>query len=444
MGRYRLQNRYRRTPDLITEATIKAAIKAAPLSGKSVTELKDGGPRGEGRLALLVRLAKGRVSTEWYAVRYVGKSRAMAKMGCYPTMGLGEARKAFAVDYAPTIARGEKPMGPRTRRVRAANTVEDLFKAYVADLGANGRVTARQVEGALLTGSKNAADAIGRSLAASEVCPANIIPHLSEIYGRGCPSQARQVRGFISAAFSYAMASENSYTRPAGAVAWNVRVNPVLAIPADPNAVRPGQRHLTPSEFRLFWHWLESMDERWGAAPALRLQMATGQRVMEIVELSEAQYDQSQKYLTWAKTKNGKPHGIPICDQAACVMAKLVPTDRGLYFPAPRDPGETVGIWQPRKLVQRFLKAHPAIPPFTPRDLRRTWKTLAGAAGVSKEIRDKLQNHALSDVSSKHYDRYGMLPERRAAVAVWGGYMARILSGELDTDLVQLGTREAR
>jgi integrase len=423
---------------LITEATIKAAIKAAPLSGKSVIELKDGGPRGEGRLALLVRLAKGRVSTEWYAVRYAGKTRAMAKMGCYPTMGLGEARKAFAADYAPAIARGEKPTGPRTRKVRNGDTVEDLFKAYVADLRAHGRVTARQVEGALLTGLKNAADAIGRDLAASEVCPANIIPHLSEIYGRGCPSQARQVRGYISAAFSYAIASENSYTRPTGAIVWNLRVNPVLAIPADPNGMRPGERHLTPSEFRLFWYWLESMDERWGAAAALRLQMATGQRVMEIVELSEAQYDQSQKYLTWAKTKNGKPHGIPLCDQAVSVMAKLIPTDRGFYFPAPRNPSDTVGIWQPRKLVQRFLRAHPAIPPFTPRDLRRSWKTLAGAAGISKELRDKLQNHSLSDVSSKHYDRYDMLPERRAAIAQWGGYMTRILAGELDAGVVQL------
>jgi hypothetical protein len=31
--------------------------------------------------------------------------------------------------------------------------------------------------------------------------------------------------------------------------------------------------------------------------------------------------------------------------------------------------------------------------------LRRTWKTLAGKAGVPKEIRDRIQNHALQDVS---------------------------------------------
>jgi hypothetical protein len=36
------------------------------------------------------------------------------------------------------------------------------------------------------------------------------------------------------------------------------------------------------------------------------------------------------------------------------------------------------------------------IPIVTNRDLRRTWKTLAGKAGVPKDIRDRIQNHALS------------------------------------------------
>src|SRR3546814_11507025 len=57
------------------------------------------------------------------------------------------------------------------------------------------------------------------------------------------------------------------------------------------------------------------------------------------------------------------------------------------------------------------------IPYATNRDLRRTFKTLAGKAGVSKEIRDRLQNHALQDVSSKNYDRWNYMPEKRAGMA---------------------------
>lgn len=51
---------------------------------------------------------------------------------------------------------------------------------------------------------------------------------------------------------------------------------------------------------------------------------------------------------------------------------------------------------------------------------RRTWKTLAGQIGISKEDRDRLQNHAQGDVSSVHYDRYDYLKEKRAAMLQWG------------------------
>lgn len=54
-------------------------------------------------------------------------------------------------------------------------------------------------------------------------------------------------------------------------------------------------------------------------------------------------------------------------------------------------------------------------------------------------MRDRLQNHAMSDVSSRHYDRYEYIQEKRAAVAVWGAYMDRILSGEIKV----IGKREA-
>jgi hypothetical protein len=35
---------------------------------------------------------------------------------------------------------------------------------------------------------------------------------------------------------------------------------------------------------------------------------------------------------------------------------------------------------------------------------------------MSKEIRDRIQNHALQDVSSKNYDRWTYIPEKRVAM----------------------------
>lgn len=73
------------------------------------------------------------------------------------------------------------------------------------------------------------------------------------------------------------------------------------------------------------------------------------------------------------------------------------------------------------------------IPYVTNRDLRRTFKTLAGKAGVSKEIRDRLQNHALQDVSSKNYDRWNYMPEKRAGMAKWDKFVRAMLAKKKGT-----------
>jgi hypothetical protein len=60
-------------------------------------------------------------------------------------------------------------------------------------------------------------------------------------------------------------------------------------------------------------------------------------------------------------------------------------------------------------------------------DLRRTWKTLAGQAGVPKEIRDRIQNYTLQDVSSKNYDRWTYMLEKRAGMEQWNAFVTSLL-----------------
>ena len=59
------------------------------------------------------------------------------------------------------------------------------------------------------------------------------------------------------------------------------------------------------------------------------------------------------------------------------------------------------------------------IKPFQPRDLRRTWKSRAGDAGIDRFTRDLIQQHAQTDTGSKHYDRYDYLPQMREAMNKW-------------------------
>ena len=78
------------------------------------------------------------------------------------------------------------------------------------------------------------------------------------------------------------------------------------------------------------------------------------------------------------------------------------------------------------KVIREFCKEKD-ISKFIARDVRRTWKTLAGKARIDKQLRDRIQNHALRDVSSRHYDKYDYLPEKKEAMKIWNDFLELII-----------------
>jgi integrase len=432
---------------MITEAGIKAALTRAAIKDARVVELRDGGGRGEGRLALFIRPTKSKVSgepngkivTEWYAVWYRDNRKRMMKLGVYPSLSLSEARKAFREKYLPAISAGDNPVGTRTRRPRIGVTVKDLFQTYVDNLKAADKPSWVMAHHILLSKS-GASKTFGEEKRAADITPLDIRDHLASIHDRGSIVKARDARAYLHAAFAFGLKAANSYTSAVGSVDWGYQHNPVSAVPADRSeaANRVGERHLKPAEVRTFWEWLSDKKRRSMFGDALRLMICTGQRVSEILVLSDPAYDRQEAMLDWLKTKNGLPHAVPLSTRAAAILDDRPVNSHGLYFPHLHDPREEASVAGIEKHVRRFLKDHPTIPHFTPRDLRRTWKTLSGAAGISKEVRDRMQNHARQDVSARHYDRYDYLAEKRAAVATWDAYLTRILSGELDNPVSTL------
>lgn len=83
---------------------------------------------------------------------------------------------------------------------------------------------------------------------------------------------------------------------------------------------------------------------------------------------------------------------------AAELMESIKPNEFGWFFPSAKDPSKPASHATLYSFVWR-QRDRGVIPYATNRDLRRTFKTLAGKAGISKEIRDRIQNHALQDVA---------------------------------------------
>jgi integrase len=140
-----------------------------------------------------------------------------------------------------------------------------------------------------------------------------------------------------------------------------------------------------------------------------------------------SQWDAKERIIDWSKTKNGQPHAIPVPALAAELIESIVSNQYGWLFPSAMDPARPVRASTLYSFMWR-QRDRGVIPVVTNRDLRRTWKTLAGKAGVSKEIRDRIQNHALHDVSSKNYDRWTYMPEKRAAMEKWNEFVGSLLA----------------
>jgi len=58
--------------------------------------------------------------------------------------------------------------------------------------------------------------------------------------------------------------------------------------------------------------------------------------VEEIAALHVDQWDARERIIDWSKTKNGKPHAIPVPATAAELIESITPNTNGWFFPSPR------------------------------------------------------------------------------------------------------------
>jgi integrase len=410
----------------LTNGEIQKALKRVKTTGKQET-LLDGEGRGTGRLALVLKAMPTRVTADWMAQQWRDDKRIKKKLGSYPSMSLALAREIFQRDFAGMIQKGRsiKIVGD-TR----PGSVVDLFEAYVKYLKDEDKPSWKEAE----KGLNKIADTLGRNRPAREIEPEEIVEVIRPIYERGKKSMADHVRSYVHAAYNWGLKCEHDY-RNASQRRFRLVYNPAAGIPTEPKNV--GTRWLDEDEFVRLYRWLECPDTPVHPpyTRAVRILMLTGQRVEEIARLHVDNWDAEERIIDWSKTKNGAPHAIPVPLIAAELIESIKPNEHGWFFPSAKAPKRPVSHGTLYSFMWR-QRDRGVIPLVTNRDLRRTWKTLAGQAGVPKEIRDRIQNHALQDVSSKNYDRWNYMREKRAGMAKWDKFVRAMLAKKRPLRLV--------
>lgn len=194
-----------------------------------------------------------------------------------------------------------------------------------------------------------------------------------------------------------------------------VDVNPCQGIRK--NRERARDRVLTEAELRTLWQALDaSPGVSDGVRAALKLILLTAQRPGEVVGIRWSEIEGNWWMLPGSRTKNGKPHRVPLCETAHEVL-ELQRGDGDVVFPARRGTGATLLVNSLSRAIRNcgFF----GINPWAPHDLRRTAATTMASAGVQPHILDRVLNHTDSSVRARHYDLYRYDSEKLAALEKW-------------------------
>jgi integrase len=265
---------------------------------------------------------------------------------------------------------------------------------------------------------------------AREVTSGDVRAALAVIHQRGARVLANRVRAYLHGVFSYGLQADHDPRRLSDPALFGIVVNPVTAIPRDSGAEVVGERALSWAEMALVWN-AEEPAISWIARQGVRGLLLTGCRVNELIQAPWREFDLDASLWTLPATrvKAKRDHLLPIAPTFGALLRELREAYPGDWlFPA-RNVAQAGKPWGTSAMAHVCLHAARSlgIPEFNGRDLRRTWKTRGGEIGLSLEIRNRIQGHALTDVGSRHYDKYQYQKEKLAALETWEReLMARI------------------
>lgn len=407
-----------------------SAIRGLKPKDNPYYEWDTNGQRGRGKLGVQVT-PKG---SKTFVFRYFIEGKAkFIRLGRFPELSLNDARSKQkemgdllleGVDPKEQLETQHKAQQLAKREEARKGSIKQLFEAYVFQMKKDGKRTHKAVFASL---EKEVYPIIPPATKAKDVITHDLMLVLAAMIKRGAATQSNRVRSYLMAAFNYGLKHDNDPANFIDEAKFGLTFNPVSAIPKQKDAERVGDHYLKLDEVINLIDDLNNEYERFKMGGCIRnlilLCLYTGgQRPYELGASRWDAIDWQKKTLliTPDISKNKRPHLIPLTESALVVLEKQrLNNGSEFIFPHRFDVDCHIRLDSLSQGIKRYREETPHIKPFTARDLRRTCKTLMGEMGISKSLRDRLQNHALSDVSSKHYDRYEYIPEKRMALESW-------------------------
>lgn len=315
-----------------------------------------------------------------------------------------------------------------SERQRSIGTLKDLCDIYTQRLEKNGKSSARKVRDGLTRHVIDAHPLLAQKKA-NTVTSDDIATIIRTMISADITTTANRIRNDLHAAFNVGLTYDyDPSLNTRDGLIFDIDKNPVARVPTQKSFERQLDRYLDGPELAKVWSATPLyMSRIYG--PLLRILVCTGFHPAELLRLRVSQINLDEQSIYMTETKSGVPNLIPLNRFAMDELEQLTSNQEpdALVFPSHRRAPKSDTYARASVLsnqVSKLRKELPDVDHFTPRDIRRTVKTLMGKAGISKEMRDRLQNHSFSDTSSKHYDRYDYWPEKKAAMFTWQEWLS--------------------
>lgn len=210
---------------------------------------------------------------------------------------------------------------------------------------------------------------------------------------------------------------------------WCVReglVETNVATGTNKNAEETRTRVLTDAELREIWQALPLATV---FGDIVKLLILTGQRATEIADLRWEEIDLGAGTITLppGRTKNKRPHIVPLSATAHAILAEQRFNGRELVFGKPGSKGGFSSWSFSRRPLDQVVK----IEPWVFHDLRRTCATGMAKLGVQPHVVEAVLNHVSGSKSGVAgiYNRSTYEPEKRQALDRWAEHVSAIVEG---------------
>lgn len=207
-----------------------------------------------------------------------------------------------------------------------------------------------------------------------------------------------------------------------------------------PAAVASRDRVLTNDELKLVTACTGNLGKPFDAL--VLLLVITGQRLGEVSKLTWSELDRPNREwrIPAERTKNARPHTVPLSDAAIAELDRTAEGDvwprKGLVFTTT---GTTAvsGYSRAKRRLDGLIAEHHGNPisPWRLHDLRRTFATNMQRLGVRFEVTEALLNHVSGSRSGVAgvYQRHDWADEKRQAMDLWADKLRDIV-GEDNED----------